>query len=169
MTAVSSHVKAGAEIHLRAKLMYGFALPGVKMQANVRTPSGKIQVVKFYENTGAAGEKEEEKVYTAVIKTNIAEQGFYSITVVASYKGKEFIFKADELYRRKPGLKTDTVKMKTPAIYRQKTLSVQVSRTGKCDCHEKEPMLPGYNSKDVWVHPKQKELLKKWKAGHGKK
>jgi hypothetical protein len=168
VTAVKSHVKAGEEINLRAKLMYGFALPGVKMQANVRTPSGKIQIVKFYEHTGAPGEKEEEKVYTASVKTNKAEQGFYSITVVASYKGKEFVFKADELYAQKPGIKTDTVKIKTPAIYRQKTLSVQASRTGSCDCHEKEPMLPGYNSKDVWLHPRQKELLKKWKAAHKK-
>jgi hypothetical protein len=168
VSAVKSHVKAGEEINLRAKLMYGFALPGVKMQANIRTPSGKIQSVKFYENTGAAGETEEEKVYTAAIKTSKAEQGMYSITVVASYKGKEFVFKADELYAQKPGRKTDTVKIKTPAIYRQKTLSVQVSRTGNCDCHEKEPLLPGYNSKDVWVHPRQKELVKKWKAAHKK-
>jgi len=168
VTAVKSHIKAGEPINLRAKLMYGFALSGVRMQANVRTPSGKIQVVKFYENTGVAGEKEEEKVYTAVIKTDKAEQGQYSITVVASYKGKEIVFKPDELYQQKPGNKTDSVTIKTPAIYRQKTLSVHASRTGNCDCHEKDPMIPGYNSKKVWVHPKQKDLVNKWKKAHQK-
>lgn len=166
VAAVKYHIKAGEPINLRAKLMYGFALPGVSMQANVRTPSGKIHTVKFYENKGIAGEKEEEKVYTATIKTDKAEQGQYSITVVASYKGKEFVFKPDELYSQKPGVKTDPIKIKTPAIYRQKTLSVQASRSGYCDCHEKDPMIPGYNSKDVWVHPKQKELVKKWKEAH---
>ena len=168
VAAVKNHIKAGEPIHLRAKLLYGFALPGVSMQANVRTPSGKIQTVKFYENKGAAGEKEEEKVYTAIIKTSKAEQGQYSITVVASYKGKEFVFKPDELYSKRPGRKTDPIKIKTPAIYRQKTLSIQVSRTGECDCHEKDPMIAGYNSKGVWVHPKQKELVKKWKETHKK-
>lgn len=166
VAAVKNHIKAGEEINLRAKLMYGFALPGVRMQANVRTPSGKIQIVKFYENKGAPGEKEEEKVYTATIKTKKSEQGQYSITVVASYKGKEFVFKPDELYAQKPGAKTDSIKIKTPSIYRQKTLSILASRTGNCDCHEKDPMIPGYNSKDAWVHPKQQALLKKWKATH---
>ncbi|WP_020605913.1 VWA domain-containing protein [Spirosoma spitsbergense] len=168
VAAVKNHIKAGEVINLRAKLMYGFALPEVSMQANVRTPSGKIQTVKFYENKGTVGEKEEEKVYTATIKTDKAEQGQYSITVVASYKGKQFVFKPDELYSQKPGSKTDSVLIKTPAIYRQKTLSVQASRTGSCDCHEKEPMLPGYNSKEVWINLKQKELVKRWKAAHNK-
>lgn len=166
VAAVKYHIKAGEPINLRAKLMFGFALPNVSMQANVRTPSGKIETVKFHENKGVAGEKEEEKVYTAVIKTDKAENGLYSITVVASYKGKEFVFKPDELYSQKPGAKTDPIKIKTPAIYRQKTLSVLASRTGDCDCHEKDPMIAGNNSKEVWVHPRQKELVKKWKAAH---
>lgn len=163
VSAVKTHIKAGETIQLRAKLMYGFALPGVKIQANVRTPSGKIKIVKFYENTGIIGEKEEEKVYTASIATNAAEQGQYSITVVALYNKKEFILKPDELYSQRPGAKADSIKIKSPSIYRQKYLSIQASRTGACDCHEKNPMIPGYNSKDVWVHPRQKELVKKMK------
>ncbi|MET0244192.1 MAG: VWA domain-containing protein [Flavitalea sp.] len=167
VTALKYHIKAGEEIQLRGKLMYGFALPGVKMQANVRTPSGKIQIVKFHENTGAAGEKEEASVYTAIIKTDKSEQGQYNITVVASYKGKLLKFEADEYYSKKPGLKSNVVEIKTPSIYRQKTLAVRASRTGDCECHEKEPMIPGYNSTDIWINPKQKTLVKRWKAAHG--
>ena len=111
-------------------------------------------------------EKEEEKVYTAAIKTAKAEQGQYSITVVASYKGKEFVFEPDELYAKKPGAKKSAKKIKTPEIYRQKTLCIQASRSGDCKCDEKHPMIHGYNSKDVWVHPKQKELVKRWKESH---
>lgn len=166
VNALKNYIKAGEVISLRAKLMYGFALPDVTMQANVRTPSGKIQIVKFYENKGRKGEREEEKVYTASIKTSKAEQGQYSITVVASYKGKEFVFEPDELYAKKPGAKIRPIKIKTPEIYRQKTLCVQTSRTGACNCDEKHPMIHGYNSKDVWVHPRQKELVERWKESH---
>ncbi|RYZ22986.1 MAG: hypothetical protein EOO10_21340 [Chitinophagaceae bacterium] len=67
-------------------------------------------------------------------------------------------------YAKRPGNKTNTVRLKTPATYRQKTL--RASRSCRCDIHEKEPLLPGYNAKDVWVHPRQKELVKKWKAAH---
>lgn len=169
VNAVKSHIKAGEVIYLRAKLMYGFALPGVSMQANVRTPSGKIQIVKFYENKGKKGEKEEEKVYTASIKTTKAEQGQYSITVVAFYKEKEVIFEPDEFYAKKPGAKKRSKKIKTPEIYRQKTLCVLASRSGACNNKEKHPMIHGYNAKDVWVHPQQKELVKKWKESHKKR
>ena len=166
VNALENYIKAGEVISLRAKLMYGFALPGVTMQANVRTPSGKIQIVKFYENKGRKGEREEEKVYTASIKTSKAEQGQYSITVVASYKEKEFVFEPDELYAKKPGTEVRPIKIKTPEIYRQKTLCVQTSRIGASNYDEKHPMIHGYNSKDVWVHPRQKELVKRWKESH---
>ncbi|MFZ1529974.1 MAG: VWA domain-containing protein [Ferruginibacter sp.] len=166
VNALNYHIKAGEEIVLRAKLMYGYALPGVSFQANVRTPSGKIQLVKFYENKGKKGDMEEEKVYTAVFKTKKSEQGQYSITVKATHKAKEFEFKPDELYSKKPGYKNKPVKIKVPEISRQKTLCVTADRQGNCVCDEKNPMLHGHNSKEVWVHPKQKELLKRWKESH---
>jgi len=169
VSAVKTYIKAGETIKLRAKLMYGFALPDVKIQANVRMPSGKIKIVKFYENKGTIGEKEEEKIYTASIKTNEAEQGHYGITVVAVYNKKGFNFKPDELYVNKPGSKVDFIKVKSPSIYRQRYLTIKASRTGGCDCDNKNPIMPGYNSKAVWIHPRQKELVKKWKERHSSK
>lgn len=166
VNALKYHIKAGEVINLRAKLMYGYALPGVSFQANIRTPSGKIQKVKFYENTGKAGEKEEEKVYTAKIKTSKAEQGQYTITVIATYKGAAFVFKPDELYVKRPGYKGTDITIKVPAISRQKTICIKTDRTGPCDCKEKNPMLHGFNTRDVWVHPKQKDYVKRWKDAH---
>lgn len=166
--ALKYHIKAGEPIRLRAKLMYGFALAGASVYAIVRTPSGKIERVKFYENTGKPGEKEEEKIYTATVRTSKAEQGQYTIKIAAAYKGKEFIFEPDEYYSRKPGKKKERIKVKAPEIYRQKLICVQASRKGAQDCGEKHPLIHGYNSKDVWVHPKQQELLKKWKQLHKK-
>jgi len=165
VAALKSIVRAGEIIRLRAKLKYGFALGGVKMQAIVRSPSGKIQKINFFENTG---DKEEERLYTAEIKTNKAEQGQYMITVAASHKATRHVFKRDEFYVKKPGLKNKETKLKVPDIYRQKTIVVRADRMGDCRCDEKEPVIHGYNTKDVWVHPRQKELLKKWKQQQNK-
>lgn len=166
--ALQYHIKAGASIQLRAKLMYGFALPGVKVQANVRTPSGKILKVSFYENVGKKGEKEEEKVYTASLKTRKAEQGQYTITVVATIKGKELTFKPDEYYAKRPRTKNRSKKITIPNLYRQKTFCVQADRLGNQNCEDQNPMIHGFNTKEMWIHPNQKEHLKRWKDSHKK-
>lgn len=166
VNARNYHIKSGEPILLRAKLLYGYALPGVSFQANVRTPSGALQKIKFYENKGKKGETEEEKVYTAIVKTKKSEQGQYTITVVALYKDKEFVFEPDEFYSKKPKAGKKSKRIKTPVIYRQKTICVQADRRGNCTCDEKNPLITGFNTKDPWVHPEQQELLKRWKDSH---
>jgi hypothetical protein len=124
--------------------------------------------VSFYENKGKKGEKEEEKVYTAALKTRKAEQGQYTITLVATFNGKALTFKPDEYCAQRPRTKNRGKKIKIPSLYRQKTFCVQADRRGNQNYDEPNPMIHGFNTKEIWIHPNQKEHLKRWKDSHKK-
>ena len=157
------HIRAGGKIELRARLLYGYALPDVKLRANVLTPSGTVKTVEFYENTGAATDKEEAAVYTASLNTHPAEQGMYIVHITAASRKKKYEIKPDEWLSQKPGYNGSTIKIETPATERQRTFTVLASRLGDCACDEKDRVIPGYNIKGAWVHPKQRDLVKRRK------
>lgn len=163
VNAKKYHIKAGEKIELRARLLYGDVLPGVKLLATLLTPSGAVKTAGFFENTGAAGDKEEAGVYTASFETSHAEQGMYLIHITASAKKKKYTRSPDEWMSKKPGYDGLAVKKEAPAVDRQKTLTILASRLGDCHCDKEERVIPGYNTKGVWIHPKQRELLRRRK------
>jgi len=165
-SAIRTHIRLGGEIQLRARLLAPQAVPGAKVSAWVRSPSGKWTNIRFTEHTGGKGDTEEAFVYTAAFRTSRNERGQYLISVDASRKKGTFEIELDELYRRKPGLRPEDMKRKVavPSLRRRRFIGVATDEQGRTS---KDP-IPGFNTKKPWVHQRQAALLKRWKEAHKK-
>ena len=152
---------------MRARLLAPQAVPGARLTAWVRSPSGKWTNVKFTEHTGGRGDTEEAFIYTAAVQTPRQERGQYLICVDAFRRKGSFEIELDEFYRRKPGLRPEDMKRKVavPAIRRRRFIGIAVDEEGRTS---KDP-LHGFNTRRPWVHPRQAALLKRWKAAHKKR
>jgi hypothetical protein len=168
VAAVNTHIKQGAEIQIRARILTPHAVPNAKLTGWVYSPIGSWQKIKFVEHTGEKGDTGEPFSYSATIKTGTAfgnvKRGQYLIAVDASLAKRTFEFKLDELYRQKPGLSPSdlTRRVNVPLLKRRKFLAIVATEEGPT---KKEPT-PGYNPKDPWVPKNQKILLSRWKKAH---
>jgi hypothetical protein len=162
VSPVRVHLRSGQELRLRGRLLAPQAVPGAQISAWVRFPSGTWQRLRFEEHTGAPGDREEARLYTAAIPLLKGQRGQYLVAVDAYRKAGTFDVVLDELYARRPGLKDKVLKFDVPEIRRRKFVAVAVDAEGPSP---KEPVA-GSNPKGPWIPRNQKTLLARWKQSH---
>jgi hypothetical protein len=162
VSPVAVHLRSGQELRLRARLLAPQAVPGAEISGWVRAPSGTWLRVRFVEHTGAAGDREEARLYTAAVPMLKDQRGQYLVAVDAHRREGSFEVVLDEMYARRPGLKDKTVKFRVPEIRRRAFLAVAVDAEGPSP---KEPRA-GSNPKGPWVPRNQRTLVERWKRTH---
>ena len=166
LSARETHIRAGKDINLRARLLAPQPVPGARMRGWIRSPAGVWTQFRFVEHKDPKADGEEPLLYTARLKTKEAQRGHYLICVDAARAKGTFTLELDEMYRRKPGLSPAAIKqtISIPAIARRAFLTVAADREGPSG---KEP-LAGFNPRDPWIPRNQKALLERWKKAHKK-
>ena len=159
---IESHIKAGSQIRLRARLLAPLAVPGVQLVGRVRRPDGIWKKFRFTEPPTGTASCGEGPIYNARVRSMPKQRGQYLITVDAYRKEGTFETKSDVFYIRKPGIApSDPIqKVTVPRIRRRAFLTVTATIKG---CSPKEPRF-GCCVKSLRIPYNQQKLLADWKA-----
>jgi hypothetical protein len=130
---VHAHVRVGEPIELRATLRVPEPVPGATIVAEVVTPTGEIVRVPFTEHTGARGDPEPARSYTAAIDTSGHGAGAYTIDVHAERAPGAVAVALDRLYTLDPGITPERLKatLQVPAIRRVTTFTAIADAAGR--------------------------------------